>query len=703
MIQLQDASTHDTPLAIIRDSGHATSFMEIPREHVRRRILEKVETMLAIDHAIASGTTRSAAVVRVVRLHRGRSGFSRGTLNRDYDLWRRGGQRPGADGVAAGPLYEPRDWRIFLPRWNNGSPKAAITNPAFVRHILALHADTTRPDAMGNALHDRLLDQWYAGEDIPGYGNIREWCARNGRPVPDGRVRRPADIPPGWSPDNLRRMIPRSQAYRHYVQRGEHAAHSHWGEQLLRDRSKLMPLQLITFDDVRFDIRVIMDIPGRKAQIVHPHAIFALDVATGLILAKGVLGSYTREQDEDGGKAATRRGLQQADTRHLLHSVLETFGLPESWKVNILLENASASLSAEDQAAFTRLTGISFENTGLIRSQLTKSGFVEQGGMPWQKGWVEAFFRAMHCRINHLPGTTGRRYDLTAGRRDAEDRYAIRMITDAIDAGRDPRELDLPILYLDQFHQLLDEYVLRLNWRTRHNLQGFRAIYETEVEPGLYITHDHPEASRLITPGTTLEKRMEAPAERAERLMSGHKLTPLHPRQLMPLALDKRPVTIRSDRATITLGGVTRRYHDAESAEALSKYNGREKALLGFLSTDHARIHLFTNDENLTYIASPRAIDHIDITDQHAIEKRSGQVHRSRQSIRDQAAAILAPREQQLARMREHNDHIISNPTNHPGDIIARAETQATRRRSAPSATEILAARAADDDTEDPF
>jgi hypothetical protein len=120
-------------------------------------------------------------------------------------------------------------------------------------------------------------------------------------------------------------------------------------------------------------------------------------------------------------------------------------------------------------------------------------------------------------------------------------------------------------------------------------------VFEIEVQPGVFIRHDDPRAADVIRDGMPLHVRNEAPAERFARLMQGHRMHKVHPHQLMPLALDKRPVTVRSGKVTIYRAGQDNLvFHDVESAEALDAFDGREKALLGFMAAEpvlHPSIH----------------------------------------------------------------------------------------------------------------
>jgi hypothetical protein len=682
--RIRHQSSHRTAIDIIRASGEAHGYHNLPKERDRTDVRTKLQAMLDIDRLIDQErmTKKQAVRITAARLKPFHPrGFSASILGNYHKLWRKGGQKQDARGRKAGPVYQPRDWKLFIPNYTNGKTDSALRNKEFVDYVRGLMS-AVRDDAQGNALHDRLLDDWFAGKHIPGFGTIQQFCARQGRPVPEGYLARsrPENYPEGWSPKNLLRMRP-DKTTSVYIRKGEHAAHSHWGDQLLRDRSKLMPLELITFDDVRFDIRVIMEFPNRPPQIVNPEAIFCLDVGTGVILAKAVTGNYVREADGDGGKKGTKRGLQQADMRWLMKAVLELYGLPRDWRIHALLENASASLGEADKRIFTESTGIQFDETGVIRNKLTNSDFIEQGGMPWQKGWIEAFFRLMHCRINHLPMTVGSRYDLTPGRiggaskAGSMEHYVLKTCLEAHEKGIPLKELKLPALTLDQFHTLLDEYILRLNWRTRHNLQGFEKVYEHELNPGQYVRTDDPQHGHLIPSGIDLGQRMEAPAERICRLAKGHQFDPVHPHMLRPLGMHKQPITVAAQRVQIDLPGEKKLiFRDQDSAHMLAQFNGQKKALLGVLAHDNSCIHLFTNDEALQHVGSPRRVGHVDITDEHALDVRMGEVHRGRQAVRDYASEMLAEQDAQLQADRDYTANILSQSK---GERLATPAAQA--------------------------
>ncbi len=671
---------------LIASRGDTAEFHRLTSK-IREMIMHKIHAMLLIDQLLVEGMGRMEAYRQAgQRFHR--RGLTAKTISSIYPLWERGGRKRDTRGQPTGPVYEARDWRMFAPNWNNGNKAAISGNPEFIGYVVNMVGESTRPDTV-QAIYQRMKDDWFEGRPVPGVGDKYSWAAERGRAVPMGPLRRNRDMPVGLSYSNIWRIVSeeigrRKSAARMLTQRGEFAAHDHWGDQLLRDRSKLMPLQMITFDDVIFDIKVWMYVNG-KPQIVRPAALFALDVGTGTILSKGVAPAYMRESDGDGGQAGSRRGLQQADMRMLVLSILESYGLPQDWQMNLLLENAAASLSGEDKLAFERTFGgqIRIETTGRIRSSLLKSGFVEQGGMPWMKGWIEAFFRLLHTRINHLPATIGRRYDLTRGevgdekKADSQIHYVLRTLQEAVEKGIDPKELDLSSIMLsyDQFEELLDQFVTRLNWRTQHNLQGFQRVPEAEYMPGEWMRLDDPRAGQLVSYSTEIVERMEAPLERMTRLARGHRFTHPHPAEMRMLYMDRRTITIRSEQIRLSLRDISpddQIFRDIANAAWLREYNGREKAVMVHVSPDGSQVHCFDAREQ-HYLGSVANVRRVDITDDHAMGVRMGEVHRGRQSIRDEVAAQLQPREDRLAQARAHNREVLAQPSQ--AAVVAAAQT----------------------------
>lgn len=652
----------------IAEKGDSAELNGIAKERDRQEVLAKVSAMLSIEARVAEGMTIGKAVAQTATLWKGRKGFSRSRLNDYYQLWRKGGQKPNKQGIRSGQFYQSRDWHVFIPNYTNGDCDAALTNQELVKHVCRVQSDYCRGDVTGVAVHERITDDWWAGKTIPGLGNIRQHCAKLGKPVPQSRVKPRYPhwaYPDGLSPANLLRMIPRSAAKRQIVRRGEFAAHDHYALQLLRDRNRLMPLQLITPDDHPLDIEVLCPLPDGTVQRTQPQGLFMIDVRSGAIIAHGATPAYLRSNDADGGKRGTKRGLQRADMRFLLLQILERFGLPRDWKTLCLMERGGATLTTEDKEAFrTMLPQLSFEDTGLIKNSLLEHGFAQSDGMPWQKGWIESYFNLLENRLNALPGATARRYDLRKADHESRMRYALKIAGECIKQNIPLAEAKLPCLTWDEFMTSLNDYVIQLNNRTRHKLQGdFPKIMFVEDSSGNRYGQDHPQFD-LMSREFPILWEQESPAHCFRRVLNGHQLDPIHPRQLATLSMHKRKVTVRADRVTLEISQLSSDklvYWDEDTAEALAEHNGRKNALIAYVSSNGDQIHLFTNDEHKTHIGSPRRVGTVDLSNQSEILEAAGRVHQSRQALRDEAADLLEPVNQQHRQMREHNTSLLGN------------------------------------------
>lgn len=694
----------------------------------RDEVRLNVAAMLTIDHLIASGVRKVEARRQVADRYRGHRGMTLSSLNIKHSAWLKGGRKGGA-------VFGPRDWRYFISQYSNGETDPMIRNTPFCEYVAMLQGDCQRDDT-GRAVRRRLLDEWRSGTNIPGVGTIAEWCAnqRPPRAIPSrNQPLRPGDYPAGWSEWQIARCVrsilgARENATRAFLQRGEHAAMSHWSDQLYRSRANLRPLELITCDDVDLDLYVWMPTGDAHAQVVRPKALFVMDVGTGCILNYGLVGAYTRQYYTEGADEGIRRGIQTGDMKMLLLATLEKFGLPENWQLHFLHEHATAKLTDQDAALFQQILPIKFASTQMMKTRLP-GGFLESAGNPKQKGWLESWFRLLHTTLNHLDGTVGRRYELTRGdvgvavwrngrqvasRRETRVGETIAIlrqaaviaekrgcpIADVLDDGSGhPDRLQVPVLKIDQLHDLLETYVDRINSRHEHALEGFAEVIDIEIRPGEYIPDYHPAAQQLVRPGMRSRLRLESPLERFHRLAQGQPFRKPTPREMLVLARETKTIKVANEQVTITPRGQRTKIHyrDQESAEALAAYNGKE--VIYFLSPSNDQVHLFT--ENLDHIASPVRIDRPDIMDETAMGKRMGEVHRGREQIRTETAEIMAPRAAELDEMRAHNARLLGTPSTssaRPADptasAITRAEARNTRRKAAPTATEILLAKA---------
>lgn len=669
-------------------------FMEL--SHAQRETIQDMIRAMRVLEATPRGKIVNTCAMLAAQSDQ--RGFSKQNLYKIYKLWTNGGRKTDPQGHPNGPTFEPGDWRMLVPNYHNGSsglPKE------FIRHLVAEYSKTTREKDAWRAVCRRLALDWLGGAAIPGYPPAHEWYRLNGLPMPDRQLVRPQDLPQGWSPSNLwraaKRALPR-KSMRRAAQGQVNRMATNWAAQLLRDRSKLKPLELWTIDDVRLDLQARMFVDGRW-QIVYVDALFALDVATGMVLGFGLKGQATRGEDTEAGRAAgTKMSIDGRDVRCLLLDILQRFGLPP-YLSRLLCENATAKLSNADEAAFLAMlpNRLEIDYTGMGHGQLLKSGFAEDWGRPGLKGWIESWFRLLHTSINHLPGTTGRRYELTRGDHAGRIKYATTLVQRAEKLIQGPltpdhplsEQLIFPVLTVEEVYRVVAEMVQALNWRVDHRLQGFERIFEWRDEQGRW----RPERDLdMLRPadraGKELTARMEAPCERMQRLIRPHAtgFQPLDPCVLAALYEEKRHVTARGGRVRINDQrlGTDSMLFAADHLHALDEYEGRKDALLAYVPADAAHIVL-ADAATGAHVATLRREGRVDITDDEAIGKRAGEVRRAQDAELGHLHTYLASEEDRFVEMRATNDRLLSTPEpvrSPMAEQIQRAAAKGRRERN---------------------
>ncbi|MFA5263964.1 MAG: hypothetical protein WC378_09055 [Opitutaceae bacterium] len=715
--------------------GDTAELMEL--DHAQRKnkpsvyaeVCVTIEAMLCIDELVAGGMGLVQARRNAAEHFRGWPGMTLGRLNAKHSVWRNGGMKADKKGKPTGEYFQPHDWRYFVPTYNNGEVNAMLANKPFCMWLAGQVGQRPRK-GVGYAVRRDLLDLWMRDVAIDGIGKMSQWCAAQVPPraVPrPGTAPHPDYYPAGWSPSNIERCIKRELGQRDsakavFMQLGEHAAMSFWGDQLYRTRANLRPLELITADDVDLDVLCWMPLGDGTVQIVRPKVLFILDVATARILNFGAVGAYTRNYYMDGGDKDTKRALQGSDMKELTLATLEMYGIPQNWTMHHLHENATSRLSKTDEAMFEKYLPIKFGHTEMMHTTLP-GGFLESCGNPKQKGWVESLFNLFHNEFSIMPASLGPRYDRTRGdvgtalwrggkqvasRKGTLVHEALAIIKKAAEAakikGCDVSDLldysaqregtfDMPLLGFSQLMETLAIYVDRLNARTEHSLEGFEQVIDVEVAPGEFLPATHPAAKQVAHIGMRCRTRLESPDERFARLSYGQPFRKLHPRELSVLAREIKPTTVTNERVTVNCkryGLDDMIFRDAASAEALAKYNSRPKALVYFLGADARQVHLFTNDDAMNYVASPARVGLVDPMDKEAAGRRMGEVSRGRQAVRAEAGRIMAPRTAEITTMREHNAAVAESykPVDRVANDIERAES--THRAEAASRKRLL-------------
>ncbi len=622
----------------------------------------RIRRMLDAFDAISKSKSRVAACKAVATIVHVR-GFSWKSLYRKYCEY-----------------MELYDWRVCVRKYKGRfKPKPE----EFRKFIGRLVSECQGRTDIGEAVRDRFIhDFWFAGKEVPGYGTFSDFWADTqcGKPYPRELRDEPPFTPTGWSrsriTDLIREVSARNSALRAITAHGFHAGHDHWTH-MLRDKSKLRPLQLVTADDVELDIQCLFKIKNAY-QVCTAQAVVALDVATGMIIGYGVRPIYKTDEGE-------RRMLTRADVNAVLLNMLQEYGLPANYQMHLLLENAAATLCKEDRDLLETMMPGCFviENTRMAERKLLSKGFVEKRGMPYQKGWIESAFRPLHTRLAYLPGVTAPRFDFRRDDHAAKVKYTLAVVNDALKQGVNVEDLRLPVLTIDEFYPIFEHLVKMYNARTRHNLQGFDYVYETMLEDCSFARReDCANWPAEMLAGREFKRRLESPLERFAKLAAREDIRKVAMPVLYPLMQKKHTVTVRNCRLIVQDEEFSqdKLYYHSPRIEQL---HGQE--VIAAFTPDYETAWLFRKDEGFI-CAVPRQ-GRTDITTQTEILKRSGEVHRERMRVASQAAELLEDRNNYYAEMRTHNEAILAGNAAIGGAML---ETEAKVKRNAKTRQKAL-------------
>jgi hypothetical protein len=226
----------------------------------------------------------------------------------------------------------------------------------------------------------------------------------------------------------------------------------------------LRALEYIVFDDKRLDVLVHVG-----SDLVEPWCLFAMDVATRMIVAYGV---RYRVRREDG----TKTSISQQDMAHLIAGLLNTWGAPTADRpMNLLVENAAAAISAELESALTLATNgaLTVHRTSMIEGNLWATGWGEKSGNPMGKPWLESAFALMDIEAGNLPGNTGSKWWLKPIDHEEKKAYALDIIRKGASLPLERySQLQIPFLNQTTFSSSLKDLVDRMNSRTSHRIQN---------------------------------------------------------------------------------------------------------------------------------------------------------------------------------------------------------------------------------------
>jgi hypothetical protein len=522
-----------------------------------------------------------------------------------------------------------------------------------------------------------LKDEWSQGASIPGYGTWREYHATRW-PERDLPERYPFGFfPEGWSESNLYTKQS-SRAQRALVRHG-YSAMKRYIPSVIRDTSNLRPLQLITIDDFELDFLVRAFNPVRKRwEICRAAGLLAIDVATRRKLAVALVPRFKLSKKERAsiadrrivahadvvegeGETAeekrTRVSICREDVQSLLHVVFSTHGLPVDYGCTILCENAAAAITEDFERSLELLLGVQVARTGLIDEKTLRNGFVQGGGKPWEKGWIESLFNLIWGALGSLPGQKGSDYTKKPADHEAKVAYAMGLFKQCALAPEVADQLRVSFLTIDEALDGLNAVFHRIEHRTDHRMIGFEQYFDYQLpdQAGLLPETALRTLSQEQILAATPIPRMESPAERWARLMPTVRRVAVADYVLACLLLTPRLFTLKNYRLTTGKdGGLT--FADADSP-VMKLAEGTE--LLGYYDGPRAtRMHV--TDLKGRYLGTVRRRGAVDILDHDAISAEAGQIERLvRSCVIGEVRERHAAEDAQLGDDRAHNQALL--------------------------------------------
>jgi len=411
------------------------------------------------------------------------------TFRGKYDLW-----------------LKQQDWLTLVNRAKAGAAWQASKRglpDAFLDYVSARMGDFKRGDAGEQAILS-IHRQWATGRTNKGVAEPVKGYEEN------WELRQRALLPAGWESSNIRKQLKARAKFTKAVKALRHegcSAARAYLPQTHSTRAGLRFMELIQFDDVRCDFRVIDIATG---QICDLWILIARDVATTMLLGFGMRPALARD---DG----TQEHLKLQDMKQLFGWLLETYGLPP-WKLIAKIEHGTATLADATRMALEEMLGdrIGVSYSSMIGGK-SSAGYREKAvGNSKGKAMLESLNRLQHMMTSHFPGQIGAHYgkrpaELTARENEAREIWASHR-------PEDRAELVYPVLTISQAREKLFEVFKLQNLRTDHNCEGFEEIVEWhDATNDCWVLAD---GHRATPEGSKVRVRMESPVERAGRLLS---------------------------------------------------------------------------------------------------------------------------------------------------------------------------------------
>lgn len=627
-----------------------------------KRRLEVQQTLRVLErmHAMRTEPHYAAAVKQLARSYTHLKGFGASSLHRKYAAY-----------VAAG------DWRSLVKGYAPPS-KQPEAFADFVRGLI----EQNRGEVLA-ALQQLREEIWPSGTEVPGYGTWQDFF-RAQWPQLDVPQHFPRVWPTGWSERNLRRYGP-TQAEIKLFDGGLAAAHGNLPK-IVRDTHKLRPMERIVIDDFQLDVMCkFTGVPeqGLKPQIAYVGGLMAMCVGTRRHLAKLFGPMIDREvEQKDGTTKVVRTSIKQIDVQALLYTVFRNNGIPQDYDVLIVCETRTATISPALEMMLRSLFGgrIRVSRTSLIEHKTLTNGFVETGGTPWEKGWIESDFNYLWKRLKRLPGYKGSNERLNApGDLAAKLKLAAKFLGQGKGELNLPpeivAELPLPFMNESELETAFDFVIDLAERRTNHRFNGFDTITDFYwPNPALPAPEgiDPVEANsfRALAVLTKQQQalmvnkeRKESTVERWERLIAQHPPAAVSDRSLALFLLTPNAAKWRNHAVSFSRNKVAYSYVDVDGVLPPDLADGTE--LLAYVDFNApAAAVISREDGNVLGVLrmlgdSSRGVD---ITDEAAVKaaraKRAEIVNRVLSRVR--ARPLHQATNAQLAADAQRRDEIVA-------------------------------------------
>lgn len=619
-----------------------------------------VRDHLQIFHCLSTAKSIKAESLRLARIYQSRGrGYSAKSMRDKFRDFRKAGCNP----------------RSVVRKYANG--KQGLPTE-FIQFWQMLAGQNKRDDGTKAARLRLIHEIWAKGEHVPGFGTWQQWFLKTypNKPLPRYCLTDDVDLPEGWSYETLNRHLPKTSTLK-LMRKGFKAAHDHQ-KHLKRDRSNLLPLQLIAIDDFWLDQMVYTTTLG-ATKPCRAVGILAIDVATGIDLGFFI---KPRTVDEFGKK----EGIRQNEVKDLIRYILQGFGLPP-YPITFLVENASASISQETEELLYANFGerIRIERTGVYNDLMLANGFAEKGGKPWEKTWVESFFRMLHTTAGHLPGQVGNRYDNAPGNIAAIEKYSAKVLSHPQLNEDDLKKLRLPIMRIEDAQRIYRGILDLLQNRHDHKLQGFDSVTVWRREPG---DSWEPESTMLHADRIELENceintRLESPAERFRRLFPADKMSQVPAASIWPLYAKSKERVINNGKVTLfdKRSGHEQLEYWQENSPLLHENEGRKVTV--YYEPEDPRYVLVTTSgpiEKREFLGVLPRDNAVDLLDKEALGKASGAIHRDRKQELEYVREITAQEDERTRLDKEFNEFIIARATSRNRGELSTSKRSAAKK-----------------------